>query len=905
MHIHDFLLRLEPQRKRRDGQGNYLCCCPAHDDSTESLHVKLGRNKKGQDIILIKCLAGCTREEILQAMGLKQKDLTCDSAAADPPPWEEGRVHTARPTYEKKPQKKADHGEKRLEAAYPYTDEDGQLLFEAVRYRYADGTKTFRQRRPDPDHPGQWLWELSGVRLVLYRLPGVLAAIREKRPVWIVEGEKDADNLAQLGLAATSSPMGAGKWSKGDYKGSLQGAACYILPDNDDPGWQHARDIAQSLDGVAENARILDLRKIWPELPKKGDVSDLIGHLGGEKAREALLQAAQDRNIQWADLPELYAKIPGYCAMAGHICQVTDSGTKALCNFLALPVSVLTVDDGINQIKTFEIRGWSAHGKELPTARVPVAQFAGMSWVQEKWEFAANIAPGNQVKDKLRYVIAEVGRMTVERRTEYAHTGWRKIGTHWAYLHGGGAIGAEKVNTLLEGGLGRFRLEGGTYTAREGYLASRGLMQVMAPHVAVPLLCSVYLAPLRSFLMDVGIPPSFAVFFVGKNGTLKTSAVALGLCHFGKFSSKTPVASFHDTANSVRMKAFALKDMLLQVDDYHPTSSQQERRKMETMAQDLARAFGDNADRGRMNADRTLQTAMPPRCLALMTGEDLPQIGESGLARFFQVRVREGDVPITDRLTAAQDAAAEGLLQASMIGYIEYLRKQGDDLPQKLKTEWLKLRQTARERLPDTVHARNIEATAHLMLGWELFLLYGYTLGAIDEAALNSEIELAWQELIRSGQTQTQEAQEDTPVNRYLDSLRELLNSKIAYVVNVSQITAGAGNAPGMIGYCDDKYYYLMPELCYKAINEVFIRQGSQFPLSNRGVMRALKEAGITETDGNGVTKNKWIGGRAMRLLWIRRHMVDGGEPPAEQTGFLEVDDADDPFKGEDKNDQH
>lgn len=901
MHINDFLDRLEPRRKKRDSQGNFLCHCPAHDDSTESLHVKLGRNSKGQDIILIKCLAGCSRDEILAAMGLRQRDLTC--TPTDDPPWDERNVRLAKPL-KKPPAKKqaADHGPKTLETAYPYTDENGILIFEACRYRYADGTKTFRQRRPDPAHPGQWLWDLNGTRLVLYRLPEVIAAIREKQPVWIVEGEKDADSLARLGFAATTSPMGAGKWDKGSYRESLIGATCYILPDNDDPGWEHARQVAQSLEDMADNARILDLKKIWLDLPKKGDVSDLIAHLGDEKAKDALLQLSQDKSIRFEDLPGIYAKIPGYTALAGHICQVTDNGTKALSNFLALPVEVLTLDDGLNVQKRMLIRGWTARGSELRPARVPVGQFAGMTWVSESWDIAANISPGNTTKDKLRYVIAEVGRMTVERRTEYTHTGWRRIGQEWVYLHGGGAVGMDQVNTALEGGMQQFHLDANGHSAREGYADSCGLLDVANSHVMIPLLCCAYLAPLRSFLTKAGIPPSFAVFLTGKGGSRKTTVAALVLSHFGNFTSKTPTASFHDTANSVRKKAFVLQDMPLLVDDYHPTSSQQERRRMESMAQDLARAFGDNADRGRMNADRTLQAAMPPRCMAIMTGEDMPQIGESGLARFYIVRVRQEDVPITDQLTRAQAKAADGCLQAAMIGYIEWLRRQADSLPENLKTEWLRLRTETQRRMPRGVHARNVEAIAHLMLGWEMMTMYGYALGALTQADMPRQIDLAWEYLLQSGREQATEAQEDTPENRYLDCIRELLASKSVHVLPLSGgMNPTGGSAPGMIGYRDEKYYYLFPDLCFRAVNEVYLRQGSQFPLSGRGILRALKEAGRTETDPGGVTKTKWINDRSMRMLWIPRHIIEGGEPPAEQTGFLPVEDGDDPFGKEEQ----
>jgi putative DNA primase/helicase len=45
-----------------------------------------------------------------------------------------------------------------------------------------------------------------------------------------------------------------------------------IFADNDDPGRKHTLQVAQSLQGIAESVKIVEL----PDLPAKGDVSDWI-----------------------------------------------------------------------------------------------------------------------------------------------------------------------------------------------------------------------------------------------------------------------------------------------------------------------------------------------------------------------------------------------------------------------------------------------------------------------------------------------------------------------------------------------------------------------------------------------------------------------------------------------------
>ena len=65
---------------------------------------------------------------------------------------------------------------------------------------------------------------------VPYRLPDILRA----KEVYVVEGEKDADRLRLLGLTATTSPGGAGKWLP-SFSAYFKNKDVSIIPDNDDP----------------------------------------------------------------------------------------------------------------------------------------------------------------------------------------------------------------------------------------------------------------------------------------------------------------------------------------------------------------------------------------------------------------------------------------------------------------------------------------------------------------------------------------------------------------------------------------------------------------------------------------------------------------------------------------------
>jgi len=149
---------------------------------------------------------------------------------------------------------------KKIIAIYDYKDEKGRLIFQVVRYH----PKKFSQRQPNGK--GGWIDNIKGTRRVLYRLPEIL---RAPDPVFVVEGEKDVDNLWKWGLTATTSPMGVRKWRK-EYNKPLARRSVILIPDNDKSGIEHMEEVGKNLYGKAKEIKWLEL----PGLDEKEDVSD-------------------------------------------------------------------------------------------------------------------------------------------------------------------------------------------------------------------------------------------------------------------------------------------------------------------------------------------------------------------------------------------------------------------------------------------------------------------------------------------------------------------------------------------------------------------------------------------------------------------------------------------------------
>jgi 5S rRNA maturation endonuclease (ribonuclease M5) len=148
------------------------------------------------------------------------------------------------------------------------------------------------------------------VRIVPFKLPDLIEAISTDKTVFIVEGEKDVLNLRAQGVPATCNPMGAGKWRE-DFNTIFRGADVVICGDNDEPGRDHVRKIAQSLHGIAGRLRVLDLAKFWPEIEPSSDVSDFLQHhtveVCGTSSKTCRIGNDQQQTAEAAQLPTITA----------------------------------------------------------------------------------------------------------------------------------------------------------------------------------------------------------------------------------------------------------------------------------------------------------------------------------------------------------------------------------------------------------------------------------------------------------------------------------------------------------------------------------------------------------------------------------------------------------------------
>lgn len=227
-----FQSKLKQVIKTKNG---ILGCCPAHKDQKPSLTASYNREK-----ILLKCQAGCSFESIASALSM-----------------ESSQFFALRETNQ----------QNKVVAKYKYKDKEGNHTFSVIRFE----PKDFRIQRYDGK------WTLEGVERVPYHLPQLLTGIKEGKDILILEGEKDCDNAAKIGLTATTFLGGAGKW-RDEYLNWFSEAIVYCIPDNDNTGKKGMNLIASKIKTVAKKVHWLEL----PGVKLKGDLSDWISTAGND-----------------------------------------------------------------------------------------------------------------------------------------------------------------------------------------------------------------------------------------------------------------------------------------------------------------------------------------------------------------------------------------------------------------------------------------------------------------------------------------------------------------------------------------------------------------------------------------------------------------------------------------------
>ena len=547
--------------------------------------------------------------------------------------------------------------------------------------------------------------------------------------------------------------------------------------------------------------------------------------------------------------------------------------TKKLCNFVPGAIGEIIKDDGVSFERYVQLGGIHQSGRQLPEIAIPAGEVEGLGWIVKYWGMDCILEPGLKTKASVWNAIQSTA-LDMERITVFSSTGWRHVDGNWRYL----LPGDEHYTVELPGKMHDYGMER-SYNQIDIRTAASLLWQPLAPEeIMLPLLSFTFLSPLNHFLKAAGCEPKFVLLLTGKTGSRKSTLAALMLSFFGKFTASELPLSFRDTANSILLNAFSLKDVLTCIDDLHPTSRMEEP-KMNGTAQAIMRAYGDRTGKGRLRSDSTLMESRPPQGNAIITAEFAPDIGESGTARYFALELKEKDVDL-ETLTAFQNEADDGTFQRGMFAYTEWIRESFLfseesvwNFQKYLRTRFLFYRDRFREG-GTQCHGRVLETVAQLEIGMEFFLRFLHEQGGFADDWCRGIFERFQNILTRLARKQSDSIDEDKPTHVFIRKLYALLASGKDSVV--SKDCTQDFKPANHIGYEDGTFFYLLGETAHAKVRELCDDQGEIFTIKYKALLRALAEENLIDPGPKQNTKLVRIGtGSNVRAVWLYKDKAE------------------------------
>ncbi len=204
-------------------------------------------------------------------------------------------------------------GVPRNAARITYSYSSSQKVF---RYEWPDATtpkghaKTYRQIHIDPN--GEKIWNKGDAPWPAYRIDEVvelLKTVPDAEPILILmpEGEHNVDIARSIGIAGLT--LQGSEWSDPETQKMLEAlratgknVSIGVLRDNDDTGIQKSKGVWLVARHIKFPCIVIDPRVIYPDIPEKGDIKEILDALGPDEFLNRL-SAEIDSQSQSLDLP--------------------------------------------------------------------------------------------------------------------------------------------------------------------------------------------------------------------------------------------------------------------------------------------------------------------------------------------------------------------------------------------------------------------------------------------------------------------------------------------------------------------------------------------------------------------------------------------------------------------------
>ena len=207
------------------------------------------------------------------------------------------------------------------------------------------------------------------------------------------------------------------------------------------------------------------------------------------------------------------------------------------------------------------------------------------------------------------------------------------------------------------------------------------------------------------------------------------------------------------------------------------------------------------------------------------------------------------------------------------------------ELLEKLKSGFLANRKFYKSKADEMnfhIRPRLCDDLANLRIGFELYcetLLYYEGITKEMKTAMLDELD---EILLRLAVTQQSLTETEQPTEIFIRKLRSLID--IGKVNLVERMIRPIDMPRNLVGYYDDENFYFESDAAYAAVIKSCYDVGEHFPLTQKALIKALKNEGVSICSKGECTRNVRVFGTPKRLICISKETFNKSLPPEEET---------------------
>ncbi len=439
------------------------------------------------------------------------------------------------------------------------------------------------------------------------------------------------------------------------------------------------------------------------------------------------------------------------------------------------------------------------------------------------------------------------------RRQTYRFMGWTQIDDHWQYVSPEVTVSASGMvnnppEVALENRLRDYGLKPAAWET--GLNAFRATVAVFPKELASVLIAFSLLPLLQRFFPPAATKP--ALHLVGTTGSGKSEIAALMTSFYGEFTRDTPPAQWGDTVNTVEALGYTLADALYWVDDYKTCYADE--RTFTRFLQSYSRGMG----RGRLTREAKLRQERPCRGLLLSTGETTIEGEASILARMLVLEVPPWERRDPGGKLLARAETVRRYLPAFTAAFIQWLAHRADagmltdDLAQRFPMNAQGYAAKLQAKLGRQAN------TGRMVNNWAVLVsVYQLLQEFLTERDADDALP-AWQDAIVAT---VQTVQQERAGQLFLDLLGQLLAGGQCVIDDDLRHPRDYAAGTSIIGYREDGYVYLLPDLVLREINRTHPLKFTKVAIGQQ-----LREDGLLIPGKDNLTVQKSVRGHVIRV---------------------------------------